>query len=160
MVKNTKKYKEIEGEFPVRLSRPSMIYNKKDHSLLVFGGFLDDVEYSNVIYRIDLMTMKSTEIISESNCLPEGRYAHSASFEYPHMLIFGGETCYGFTNELWVFNIETKIWTQLFAKNENMVPPQSYCNSTFGEGFLYLVEGCTTGQGFEEYFLNPSEEDE
>ncbi|XP_038062576.1 multiple epidermal growth factor-like domains protein 8 [Patiria miniata] len=88
-------------------------YHEGTDSLWVFGGYdlngvLDD------IVRYNFTSNQWERAVPATATRPTGRYAHSMVLYYDDLIVFGGILANGsLTNELWAFDITTRVWTLL-----------------------------------------------
>lgn len=123
-VKNTWRAHNVSGYHPHVRSHSCVHYKG---SLYCFGGrtaHSSGYALSPHLYKIDLHTFKSSEVITNGDTKPEPRLAHTAVVWKNYMFIFGGKKS---TNtdvcELYRFDFETNQW--MFIRTNDTVP-QSY----------------------------------
>ncbi|KAG5668747.1 hypothetical protein PVAND_016674 [Polypedilum vanderplanki] len=96
---------------------------------------------------------------------PLPRYGHAACKFKDSFLIYGGKLYNGsLSNELWMFNISTKIWS-LKAKNSSLIPPKLTRHTlTFVNfnNFIYLFGGSLSDGEFSSqmFRINLNDENE
>jgi hypothetical protein len=70
------------------------------------------------------------------------RHSHTASLYHDSMLIFGGQhDDRHLSNELWMFNLTTLIWTQLSADDPNAPSPVTQHTANTVDDKLYIYGG-------------------
>lgn len=79
-------------------------------SMIVFGGEKRMDTYLNDLYILDLKDYCWTRIDSNEQDIPGKRYNHSACIYDSKMFIFGGYGGKVRYNDLWQFDINTKVW--------------------------------------------------
>lgn len=83
--------------------------------VIVFGGFEDGCR-SNTIHMFEVETHKWSVIepADEGAARPKPRAGHSATLKGTKMYIYGGKDDENLKlNDLWVFDLTTKKWTEL-----------------------------------------------
>ena len=63
--------------------------------------------------------------------------------ESGRLLVIGGETSAGITNEFWAFNLASRMWESL--ETPDGLPPLADFSLVLGGESMYLVGGKTTG---------------
>lgn len=84
-------------------------------TLVVFGGKdPEDKVLYNEVWAFDLDRRVWTPLASRSKVQPLPRYGASAALTSAgKLLIFGGSTSQGRTNDLWEFDLQNQRWAQL-----------------------------------------------
>jgi N-acetylneuraminic acid mutarotase len=89
-----------------------------DGSIVIFGGFLNDGERTNDIYRYYIKDNKWELVSVLGYAKPRSRAGHSAILHGDLMTIFGGrDEENNKLNDLWEFNFTTYTWEPLNADN-------------------------------------------
>ena len=94
-----------QGNIPS--ARQLFAYSSFGDIFAIFGG-KGSSELLNDLYFFNSLTNFWTQIIPiSSSAIPSGRMGACAAISLPYLYIYGGETLYGISNELWQFNIGT-----------------------------------------------------
>lgn len=78
---------------------------------------------------------------------PWERTYHSSEFSYPYLITFGGEGAANLDfDDLWVFNVETKQWTEIKAgvegnPDKKIEGRRFHSTALVGERF-FVIAGC------------------
>ena len=97
-----------EGDIPS--ARQLFAYSSFGNILAIFGGE-DASGLKNDLYIFNTITNLWTIILPLSSTTPSGRKAACAVINLPYIYIYGGQTLYGISNELWQFDIGTSEFT-------------------------------------------------
>lgn len=82
-----------------------------DHSMVIFGGFKNDGERSNDIYRYIFKENRWEKIEVQGSVKPQPRAGHSAVLVEDMMIIFAGKTNGDERlNDVWMFNFLSLQW--------------------------------------------------
>ncbi len=73
----------------------------------------------NTMASYQFTTQHWSIITPSTSVIPTPRYSHSASIVNGTMYMFGGRNKSSVFNELWSFNISTRVWVQLKPWNSN-----------------------------------------
>eukprot|EP01156_Anaeramoeba_ignava_P014827 Anaeramoba_ignava/a610504_31.p1 GENE.a610504_31~~a610504_31.p1 ORF type:complete len:1030 (-),score=348.18 a610504_31:135-2972(-) len=120
--------------------------------MLIFGGSLSVLEYSNEIYVLDLDSSKWIKA-SPNGTIPKPRHGHSfTNFALNKMLLFGG---YNFSqgesdfyNDMHILNTETFTWEKVESSGSIPMTRDKHSMTHIG-GNRYLLFG---GHNFDQYF--------
>lgn len=121
----TFEWKELEQHGNLPGPRESMSSAVLGNSLYIFGGNIctrsaEEDEYTNDFYSICIKNNTAQcKKINALEPLPPKRLSHSMSNLNNHFLIVCGGESYGKTlNDVWVFNVDSKIWREIVPGNQ------------------------------------------
>jgi len=104
---------EMNGLKPApRAGHTAQLYNKE---VYIFGGKLDqDGEkiYFNDIHCIDTLNFEWKSIMPRSS-IPPNRAHHGSCIIDNKMFIFGGKVKQQYLDDLWIFHLDTQIWSKV-----------------------------------------------
>lgn len=105
-------------------------------ALLVWGGegkkgLLSDIHIFNS------RNNQWNTIVSQSSTTPSARKGACAVFQMPYLYIYGGETQSGYSNELWVFDLQTYEYTLI----SNSALEIAYANCQLVKGNFFVLFG-------------------
>ena len=110
-------------------------------SLVIFGGE-DGGSNKNNDVRVFSLISKEFEVLEVNGLKPRARMLHTAVISDDNkMIIVGGKSNSGNSNDIWSFDFTTKTWTEVSLNNENI---QTYFTSnTYDEesNSIYLFGG-------------------
>ena len=82
-----------------------------ENSMLIFGGFIQNGERTNSIYRYFFKDNKWEKVQVLGSVQPVTRAGHSAVIHGDTMVVFGGrDSESNKLNDLWVFNLASYVW--------------------------------------------------
>lgn len=110
---------EVGGITPTpRFSSSNVVYN----NLVIFFGGSSNSELLNSTLKFNLSSNSWETINLTGSTIPPSR-RDSVSVPYlNNMIVFGGEGVTSLLNDLYSFNIDTEIWTQLFPTGTPPTP--------------------------------------
>eukprot|EP01127_Copromyxa_protea_P022772 TRINITY_DN833_c0_g1_i5.p1 TRINITY_DN833_c0_g1~~TRINITY_DN833_c0_g1_i5.p1 ORF type:complete len:1029 (-),score=166.37 TRINITY_DN833_c0_g1_i5:116-3010(-) len=87
--------------------------------MYIFGGYNEDFGLSNDFYSFDFES-NTWEIINNSIKPPDPRHSHYSAVisghKGPQILVFGGRGLSSSFNDVWVYEINTNLWSLLSTK--------------------------------------------
>lgn len=105
-------------------------YDSKNNQLLLWGGHISVFDqgrmssagYNDSIWSYSLADNQWLEIPPGSQSRPVARYWHQSAFvpDRPGLLIFGGDSGYGYKDDSWFFDLENTSWTR---QRSSLAPP-------------------------------------
>lgn len=106
-----------------------MVYVEKNNKIYIFGGQLNDITFLNDLWEFDLQTKVFTQVIPTSSS-PTARTHFGMCYNpqvVDRIIIFGGfGTGNKYLNDLWMYNIDNKTFTQLDPTlTQYLSPPQA-----------------------------------
>jgi N-acetylneuraminic acid mutarotase len=136
----TRHWRAIHPKGPVptkRTSHSAVIYNNK---MYVFGGFSGE-EYLNDLFELDLQTETWTEITSlYKGDIPAARSRFCAAVHENCMYILGGWNKVGYFNDFYMYNFDTRVWSNVTNSNFTIPCISQYSLATDGN-FFYVFGG-------------------
>jgi N-acetylneuraminic acid mutarotase len=114
---------EIESTTrPSNRNSPSMVYDSLHNSILLFGGS-SHAGFLNDTWQFKLSNYQWSKIDSEIS--PPKSADAEMFFDLPNneIVLFGGYTPTGYSDETWVFNINDRIWEK---QNHTIHPSSRY----------------------------------
>ncbi|EDQ89881.1 uncharacterized protein MONBRDRAFT_24778 [Monosiga brevicollis MX1] len=128
--------------------------------LYLFGGYDLDTYHSDVYVYILGNPRWVRENVDTSGGQPAGRHLHTAvmrtSGGVPALTIFGGAVGNGqVTNDVWTWNLQTKIWTNRTTTGAIPQPVAGHCSALVGN-LMYVYGGASDAMGLHGmlYTLN------
>jgi N-acetylneuraminic acid mutarotase len=120
---------------------------RANHSAVVYGGCIvvyggvgaNDTLHDDVIkysFESDKWTRMKTNGLA-----PPARASHSATVCGNSMYVFGGNTPYGPSNELFQLNFESKTWLTIDTSEGPVAPPRFDHAAAFYEGSVFVFGG-------------------
>ena len=129
-VSTTLQYKKADtevGYFPVERSSASLVFSKKDDKdyLIMFGGYtMKEVQIYNIQQQLGDLWVYSVvgnswlQAFPNSDNNPEKRYGASAiALDNNKFLLYDGMNSEKIFNDLWLFNLNSNMWTQILKTN-------------------------------------------
>ena len=113
----------LEGQryCPPAMAGSSIVSFHAHNILVLFGGVVDKVPNNNT-WTYSLKTKRWHLVVPDSDMpLPEPRSGHStAAVNEDEMILFGGANISAtrYYNDIWLFNVRTKVWTQIEPAGE------------------------------------------
>ncbi len=106
---------EWQGMAPPPRGFATVTVDTANHRAVMFGGAGDSLLNDVWAMSLDTVTGYRWEPLATSGTPPSGRYGHTAIYDPEHnrMLVFGGMTANGETNELWQLDLSTATWQKL-----------------------------------------------
>ena len=99
-----------------------MNYDATSNKVIIFGGGGPNKQRFNSITVLDWETKVWQEINPRENeAAPWERTYHVAELCYPYLVVFGGEGLADM-DDLWVFNFNSKRWTEIKVQGDEVKP--------------------------------------
>lgn len=104
------------GDVPAPRGNPAAVYDPIAHRLVAFGGRVPGGELNDV-WALDLGEMRWHNITPASGPAPTPRWSHNAVYDPAEhrMLVWSGRRGGMFYNDVWAFDLNTHVWTELAA---------------------------------------------
>lgn len=98
---------------------------------------------TNSVYSFSLETRTFTKLNEvNSSPSPQGRFNHSAVLHDNNLYIFAGEGKDGeYLNDMWMFNLSRKVWTEIKASNSDIPAGRSGHNMIVNKDMFYIFGG-------------------
>lgn len=109
--------------------------------VMVIWGGLGDSGYMNDAYLYNSLTTTWYELSTISSVIPSPRIGPCIAMQYSNVVIFGGLTLAGLSDEVWLYNLGTGEYTLLDSDN-NMGPGPLYlasCRFSTDKLYTYYV---------------------
>ena len=90
-------------------------------ALMIWGGE-DSAGLKNDMYFFNTYNYQWVEIIPNSEAVPQPAAGACLVLSYPYIFIYGGITISGISNQLWLFNIITSMYSLLSTDNRVAYP--------------------------------------
>lgn len=85
-----------------------------DNKLFIAMGGINDSCTFNDVYYFDPAIMKWSQILPRNTSLvPQPRYMLCGQILHDHLIFFGGKQEGQFMNEVWMFDLEQRLWTNI-----------------------------------------------
>ncbi|PRP93640.1 Kelch repeat-containing protein [Enhygromyxa salina] len=161
------------GEAPAPRAWASGGYDPDSESLLVFGGYrlgadqgpetppwelFGATNYENDLWSFDLATSAWTQL-EPVGPVPSPRDNAVAFFDAAHggLVVYGGQTFAGLSDELWFYSVDDNEWTQIPLDPSAAVPAMRvggvfFVQETPTTYELYLQGGSSSDGGPSEFF--------
>lgn len=144
---------ELWGEIHASGNHPGML---EGHSMLVtgdfiyvFGGKACSSEEETQLWSYDIINNAWSKLLSDKNVLwPKSRRHHTAVLYKNAMYIYGGfHEVYGPTNELWLYDFNSKSWhlDSYGSENAQASPSPRYQHAAIVHGNKMWICGGLTG---------------
>jgi len=101
----------------------SLDYDSQMDQVLLWGGHMSSISdgnfssagYNDSIWSYSYSDNQWLEIPPGIQSHPSARYWHQAAFDsgHPGLLVFGGDSGYGYKDDTWLFDSETESWTRI-----------------------------------------------
>ncbi|MCP4583388.1 MAG: hypothetical protein GY839_17405 [candidate division Zixibacteria bacterium] len=127
---------------PPSRSSHSAIHDIVGERMIIFGGM--SATYGEVLgdmWAMDNTTFVWSELVA-SNDGPPGLRAHAAIYDpiTNSMMFFGGVyNSGGITNDFWILNLETLVWTQHIADSEPWPIPRFNCYGAYSQSTNEMI---------------------
>jgi N-acetylneuraminic acid mutarotase len=120
-----------------RTSHAAVVYGNK---MYVFGGFSGE-EYLNDLYEFDFETENWTDISGLcKGDIPAPRSRFCAAVHGDCMYLLGGWNKVGYFNDFYMYNFNTRVWTNISNGNFK-IPSISQYSLAVSDEFLYVFGG-------------------
>lgn len=112
-----------------------------DSKIYSFGGMT--TKYNNELWEFDGRTSKWRKVVYGSEILPKPRRSGILIGAFGKLFLYGGETDSGVSADLWSFDVETTMWTQVSMTGDLPLPRSQPGFAFDHENFLYIFSGVT-----------------
>jgi len=145
---------EWQGMAPPARGFATLTVDTTNHRAVVFGGTSGYDLWNDVwVMPLDTMTGYRWEPLTTSGTPPSGRFGHTAIYDpgYERMVVFGGTTTNGETNELWQLDLSTAAWQQL-APSGTPPTPREFISAVYcpERHSMLVFDGKYEGSGIDE----------
>lgn len=125
-------------------------------TIYVFGGRDSNHKELNELYSFDTLTNKWT-LLSSDDVGPPHRSYHSMTSDGDHQIyVFGGCGDAGRLNDLWAFDVVSRLWTQLPSPGDNCRPRGGPGLAVAG-GRLWVIYGFSGEELDDVHAFDPVE---
>ena len=97
--------------------RSDFAYGSEGNALVIWGG-IDSTGLIEDLFMFNTLTLQWTQIISTSSSQPSPAAGACLVLQMPNIYIYGGITSYGFSGELWQYNLGTNTYTLVSTDNQ------------------------------------------
>jgi hypothetical protein len=142
--------------------RSDIAHTRLGSDIILFGG-KSDTELLNDLYAFNLLLQEWKSVETDSLDMPTPRRASCIAATQDYILIFGGITATGYSNELWKFDWGTKEYNLLNPSNPPPISAFSQCEiyNAGTETIFRVYMGETEGEKaltfIYEYYLNTNQ---
>lgn len=140
--------------FPSRISPPIRFKTglvRIRNKLYLFGG-LSKTSLLSDLWEYDLKNDKWTAIVAK-NAHPSPRHSFGSASEGDIMIIWGGKTAQGYSNEFFVYNAITMMWKEILPK-AGKVPKKRYGPCiTIEYPEVYIFGGADELETFDGFWI-------
>jgi hypothetical protein len=128
------------GPLPVKRCLARGVWLPERRSFLMFGGQTDTNPFLGDQWTLDVRMSVWTEEQAAILPGPRNLYGAATSRDGSQWLIAGGNTPEGPTDEVWIYDLASAVWTQITP--EGAAPPARYSgDAAFADDGLYMFGG-------------------
>eukprot|EP00053_Salpingoeca_punica_P018620 m.183210 g.183210 ORF g.183210 m.183210 type:complete len:1272 (-) comp17471_c0_seq2:580-4395(-) len=144
-----------------RVNHACAAVNNRDFALLMFGGLRSSVnQWENQANEslsdtwVYHTTERLWEKIADKGPLPYARYGHTlTAINSEIVLLFGGVTYNGTTNDLWMFNMTDSSWVEMTQGDPWPSPRAQHACTSALDGTMIMTGGYET----DDLFVAPED---
>jgi hypothetical protein len=90
-------------------------FSPSDQSIFLFGGArLSGDTYTNILWQFNISTSKWSQLSINTPSQPVERAGSAMAFYQNSLYLYGGLTRYGPSAGMWRFNVESKVWSEIY----------------------------------------------
>mmetsp|Transcript_11489 Transcript_11489/g.43122 ORF Transcript_11489/g.43122 Transcript_11489/m.43122 type:complete len:1040 (-) Transcript_11489:21-3140(-) len=113
--------------------------------ILIFGGLNQNHEYTNLLWKFQNYKWSDITLQLNSTLMPSERMSHAMVYQKNtrRVILFGGKTNIGVSNELWFFSLERNQWMHAITRESDVWPSQRCAHTLvlWRERYLVLYGG-------------------